>query len=116
MVVVAALVVGSCAAWGQDPEFVQPAPAVQPPTVGQPTAVVQPAPMPVQAANGDAQPAAASAVGTADPAAAGAPAKKTFVVPAGTKVLLQLRSSVNTKSAKAGDGVYLASTFPVVVT
>jgi hypothetical protein len=28
---------------------------------------------------------------------------------------LQLRSSVNTKSAKAGDGVYLASTFPVVV-
>jgi type IV secretion system protein VirB10 len=37
------------------------------------------------------------------------------VVPAGTKVLLQLRSSVNTKSAKPGDGVYLASTFPVVV-
>jgi type IV secretion system protein VirB10 len=42
-------------------------------------------------------------------------AKKTFEVPAGTKVLLQLRSSVNTKSAKPGDGVYLASTFPVVV-
>jgi type IV secretion system protein VirB10 len=36
-------------------------------------------------------------------------------VPAGTKVLLQLRSAVNTKSAKPGDGVYLASTFPVVV-
>jgi type IV secretion system protein VirB10 len=30
-------------------------------------------------------------------------------------VLLQLRSSVNSKSAKPGDGVYLASTFPVVV-
>ena len=44
-----------------------------------------------------------------------APAKKTYTVPAGTKVLLQLRSSVNTKSAKAGDGVYLASAFPVVV-
>jgi type IV secretion system protein VirB10 len=44
-----------------------------------------------------------------------APAKKTFTVPAGTKVLLQLRSAVNTKSAKPGDGVYLASTFPVVV-
>jgi type IV secretion system protein VirB10 len=44
-----------------------------------------------------------------------AAAKKTYTVPAGTKVLLQLRSSVNTKSAKAGDGVYLASTFPVVV-
>jgi len=44
-----------------------------------------------------------------------APAKKTYTVPAGTKVLLQLRSAVNTKSAKPGDGVYLASTFPVVV-
>lgn len=44
-----------------------------------------------------------------------APAKMTYTVPAGTKVLLQLRSSVNTHSAKPGDGVYLASTFPVVV-
>lgn len=43
------------------------------------------------------------------------PAKKTYTVPAGTKVLLQLKSSVNTKSAKPGDGVYLVSTFPVVV-
>jgi type IV secretion system protein VirB10 len=42
-------------------------------------------------------------------------AKKQYVVPAGTKVLLQLRSAINTKSAKQGDGVYLASTFPVVV-
>ena len=40
---------------------------------------------------------------------------KIFIVPAGTKVLLQLRSAVNTKSAKPGDGVYLDSTFPVVV-
>jgi len=37
-----------------------------------------------------------------------APAKKTYTVPAGTKVLLQLRSAINTKSAKPGDGVYLA--------
>jgi type IV secretion system protein VirB10 len=44
-----------------------------------------------------------------------APAKKTYTVPAGTKVLLQLRSSINTRSAKPGDGVYLSSTFPVVV-
>jgi type IV secretion system protein VirB10 len=36
-------------------------------------------------------------------------------VPAGTKVLLTLRSAVNTKSAKPGDGVYLVSAFPVVV-
>jgi len=47
---------------------------------------------------------------------ASAPAqKKTYIIPAGTKVLLQLRSSVNTKSARPGDGVYLSSTFPVVV-
>jgi type IV secretion system protein VirB10 len=41
--------------------------------------------------------------------------KKIYTVPAGTKVLLQLRSAINTKSARVGDGVYLASTFPVVV-
>jgi type IV secretion system protein VirB10 len=40
---------------------------------------------------------------------------QTYTVPAGTKVLLQLRSSINTRSAKPGDGVYLSSTFPVVV-
>ena len=38
-----------------------------------------------------------------------------LIVPAGTKVLLALRSGVNTRSAQPGDGVYLASTFPVVV-
>jgi type IV secretion system protein VirB10 len=42
------------------------------------------------------------------------PAKKTYTVPVGTKVLLQLRSAINTRSAKPGDGIYLASTFPVV--
>jgi type IV secretion system protein VirB10 len=41
------------------------------------------------------------------------PAPKTYTVPAGTKVLLELRSGINTKSAKPGDGVYLSSTFPV---
>ena len=41
--------------------------------------------------------------------------KKTYNVPAGTKVLLQLRSALNSKSARPGDGVYFASTFPVVV-
>lgn len=51
----------------------------------------------------------------AAPAVAAVPEAKTYTVPAGTKVLLQLRSAINTKSAKAGDGVYLASTFPVVV-
>ncbi len=42
-------------------------------------------------------------------------AQKTYTIPAGTRVLLQLRSGINTRSARAGDGVYLASTFPVVV-
>ena len=41
--------------------------------------------------------------------------RKIYIVPAGTKVLLQLRSAINTKSAKPGDGVYLDSSFPVVV-
>jgi hypothetical protein len=55
-----------------------------------------------------AAPAAASA-----PASAPSPAP-TIEVPAGTKVLLALRSGVNTKTAQPGDGVYLSSTFPVV--
>lgn len=42
-------------------------------------------------------------------------AKRFYTVPAGTKVLLQLRSPINTRNARPGDGVYLASTFPVVV-
>jgi type IV secretion system protein VirB10 len=62
------------------------------------------------------QAAASPEASAPSPAAVPAqPQKKIYTVPAGTKVLLQLRSSVNTKSAKAGDGVYLASTFPVVV-
>jgi hypothetical protein len=44
-----------------------------------------------------------------------APNPKIYTVPAGTKILLQTRSAINTKSAKPGDGVYLDSTFPVVV-
>jgi hypothetical protein len=56
-------------------------------------------------------PTSAEPVGLADTT----PAKKIYTVPAGTKVLLELRSAINTKSAKAGDGVYLSSTFPVVV-
>jgi type IV secretion system protein VirB10 len=71
-----------------------------PDTSAQPTALAAPVP------DSAAQPAAS---------AAPAPARKAYIVPAGTKVLLQLRSAINTKSAKPGDGVYLASTFPVVV-
>jgi type IV secretion system protein VirB10 len=53
--------------------------------------------------------------GNSAPAAAPSPSPKSYTVPAGTRVLLQLRSGINTKSAKSGDGVYLSSTFPVVL-
>lgn len=58
-------------------------------------------------------PAAANSAASASSNAQTPP--KTYTVPAGTKVLLQLTSSLNTKSAQAGDGVYLSSAFPVVV-
>jgi hypothetical protein len=87
-------------------------------TAGQPDAApaaaptaATPAASPSSPSNSSGQPAASDAP-TAEPAA---PVKKTYLVPAGTKVLLQLKSAVNTRSAKAGDGVYLISTFPVVV-
>jgi hypothetical protein len=60
-------------------------------------------------------PAAAAAPVPPPPPAEVASSQKIYTVPAGTKVLLQLRSAINTKSAKPGDGVYLGSTFPVVV-
>lgn len=53
----------------------------------------------------------APGLGTAENALNG----KTYTVPAGTKVLLSLKSGVNTKTARPGDGVYLVSTFPVIV-
>jgi type IV secretion system protein VirB10 len=40
---------------------------------------------------------------------------KAYTVPAGTRVLLSLKSGVNTKTARPGDSVYLVSTFPVIV-
>ena len=70
-------------------------------------------------------PVAASPAAPAGPAAAAedsasgnvpTPAQPdVYTVPAGTKVLLSLKSGINTKTARPGDGVYLVSTFPVVV-
>jgi hypothetical protein len=71
----------------------------------------QASPQPAATSQESAAQTSAAVASTTPPA----PEKKPYTVPAGTKVLLQLRSSVNTKSARAGDGVYLASTFPVVV-
>jgi len=65
-------------------------------------------------ATGDASDLAAGAIPDAAPSAV-TPQKPTYIVPAGTRVLLQMRNAINTKSAKPGDGVYLVSTFPVVV-
>ena len=48
------------------------------------------------------------------PAPAAETPSQTFTVPAGTKVLLSLKSGINTKTAQQGDGVYLVSSFPVV--
>ncbi len=60
------------------------------------------------------QPSATPApAAVAPPAATQSP--NTILVPAGTRILLELRSAVNTKSAQPGDGVYLSSIFPVVV-
>ena len=59
-----------------------------------------------------AQNAATPSAAPAQPAAANTP--QTFTVPAGTKVLLSLKSAINTKTAQQGDGVYLISSFPVV--
>lgn len=85
------------------------APAAAHAESAQPATAAQPQ-SPVPAAATQAAPPVQSA-----PAVASTSAKKTYTVPAGTKVLLQLRSSINTRSAKPGDGVYLSSTFPVVV-
>ncbi len=76
-------------------------------------AAAQTAPAPDSSNPTAPQPQAAASAPAPAPAAATSP--NIILVPAGTKVLLELRSSVNTKSAHPGDGVYLSSTFPVVV-
>jgi len=93
------LLAGTLAAAAQEPPT--PAPAA-PPTP-------QAAPAPTQTA------AATPPASTPESAAVAAPSPHVILVPAGTKVLLETRSAVNTKSARPGDGVYLYSTFPVVV-
>ena len=91
----------SSTALAQSPEQTAPSPASVPQTPA-----ANPAPQ------APALTASPESTGAAAPAT---PPRKTYLVPAGTKVLLTLKSSVNTKSAKPGDGVYLSSSFPVVV-
>jgi len=75
-------------------------------------AVISVAPGKAQTATNPAAAASTQIAATASPAAA--PAPQTFTVPAGTKLLLSLKSAINTKTAQQGDGVYLVSSFPVV--
>jgi hypothetical protein len=102
---------GLCAA--QTPAPPSPDQSASAPATPQPTTPVASSPATPAAPAEPAAPAARSddSVGLTD----ATPAKKSYTVPAGTKVLLELRSAINTKSAKPGDGVYLSSTFPVVV-
>ena len=75
--------------------------APEQPQPGQNSPAAQPAIPPAT------QPAAPMQSSPDQPATVGiAPAHRTYTVPAGTRVLLELRSAVNTQSAKPGDGVY----------
>jgi hypothetical protein len=56
----------------------------------------------------------ATAIPTPVPALPAQAPSQTFTLPAGTKVLLSLKSGINTKTAQQGDGVYLVSSFPVI--
>jgi hypothetical protein len=58
--------------------------------------------------------AAGMASAQTTPAVAPPTPAQTYTVPAGTKILLSLKSAINTKTAQQGDGVYLVSTFPVI--
>jgi hypothetical protein len=42
-------------------------------------------------------------------------ANSRWIVPAGTKIPIQLRQAVSTKNAQAGDPIYAQTTFPIVV-
>jgi type IV secretion system protein VirB10 len=71
---------------------------------------------PVSAPGAGSTPSTPAAAPPATPANSQAPAAPPkYVVPSGTKVLLSLKSGINTKTAKPGDGVYLVSSFPVVI-
>ena len=71
--------------------------------------------VPAALARAQAEPATPPVAALATPSESAKAQLASIEVPAGTKVLLALRSGVNTRSARPGDGVYLSSTFPVVV-
>ena len=84
------------------------------------TAVAQDSPASAPSIAPSAVPATAQTAAVTPPSDSASAAAPTHVpsvilVPAGTKVLLETRSAINSKSARPGDGVYLYSTFPVTV-
>jgi hypothetical protein len=101
------------------PQPVAGAPALPAAQPASPTDSNSPSATPAASAAQPAAPADAAPTATPDAEPVSltvtTPEKKIYTVPAGTKVLLELRSAVDTKTAKPGDGVYLSSTFPVVV-
>ena len=56
-----------------------------------------------------------SSLGLAQTSTQPAAAPKTITVPAGQKLLMQLKSGINTKTSKPGDGVYMETSFPVSI-
>jgi hypothetical protein len=87
------------------------------PVVGAPaTEQTAPAPAPPQATGDSSAPATPPPAATGAAAAAAAPAipADAVVIPSGTKVLLSLKTAVDTSVAKPGDQIFLVSTFPVI--
>src|SRR5215471_2076039 len=73
-----------------------------------------------QTTTSNANPAAGSAspvpeASATAPPSSGASGTKQVTVPAGTEVLLQLKSTIDTKNAQVGDGVYCQTAFPVSI-
>jgi hypothetical protein len=71
-------------------------------------------PVPSAAASAPA-PASAPAAASAPAEGAPQPSNQVFVIPAGTKIPLTLKSTISTQTARPGDAVYLTSDFPVIV-
>src|SRR5689334_17075555 len=67
------------------------------------------------AQNTPATPASESATLTPASATSAPTSQRHVIVPAGTEVLLQLKSGIDTKNSRVGDGVYCQTTFPVIV-
>jgi hypothetical protein len=78
------------------------------PTANRPPAASQQPPAPAPA--NQSPPAAAPAQAAGTPSSTG----QKIVLPAGTKIPLVLHNGISTRSAKAGDGVYFETLFPVM--